>query len=285
MEETSFFVTNNQYDKDGKKIKNKFVNPLGSEVTLYFNEPVHLGNSKKGYEIYVKRAGIVYCVSNVSSALKNNKLTYTYKDSVTNNDVTRTYIYDDGLYSLENINFKLGLFTSQSGNGGDGNLIYFKADNSSSRIYVTFNKIHVSIDASATDSILLSLGFTITQGSHGDGKIGDFDNKLQYDISDGIAQLNPIQSYIIATNISTGNYLDCNVSNALEAVPIGKTEAFSLSEFDSNNVTKADVNVRNIDRLIISLLDNHGNLVDMNTSGGIRKPEAWWVEITIAEKK
>ena len=49
--ERSFFITNNQYDNNGNKIRNKFVNNLGSEVTLYFSEPLHLGNSNNIYYV------------------------------------------------------------------------------------------------------------------------------------------------------------------------------------------------------------------------------------------
>ena len=67
-------------------------------------------------------------------------------------------------------------------------------------------------------------------------------------------------------------------------IPIGKTQSVSLTEFDSNSPSKSEVNVRNVDRLIVSLKDNNGNLVDMTTNGGNRKPELWSIEITIAEK-
>ena len=38
--------------------------------------------------------------------------------------------------------------------------IYFAADESTSRIYVIFSQLKVNVDASATNSILISLGFT-----------------------------------------------------------------------------------------------------------------------------
>ena len=283
--ERSFFITNNQYDNNGNKIRNKFVNNLGSEVTLYFSEPLHLGNSNKGYEMYVKRASIVYCTPNISSALQNNKLTYTFKDELTSQIITRTYTFDDGLYSLQNIVFKLSLFTSQIDNGNDESLIFFTADESTSRIYITFSKPNVYVDASATNSILLSLGFSITQGTYHDGIIGNFSNIANFDISDNMAQLNSIINYIVTSNISTGNYTDSDVSSVIEMIPIGKTQSFSLTEFDSNNPTKSYVNARSLDRLVLSLKDNNGNLVDMNTMGGVRKPELWSIELTITEKK
>ena len=99
------------------------------------------------------------------------------------------------------------------------------------------------------------------------------------------AQLNPIQNYLLATNISTGNYFDGSISNIIESIPIGQTKAGSLTEFDSNNPTFASVNIKHIDKLVVTLLDNNGNDVDMNTNNGTTAPEAFSVLIAITEKK
>ena len=280
----SYFITNEQYNKDGSRIQDKFVNATGNEIVLYFKDPLRLDPTKK-YEVSVLRAAIVYCVSNISSALGNNKLTFTYIDNITHNLESRTYTFDDGLYSLDNINFKLSLFTSQMNNSQNDNLIYFVPDESTSKIYVTFpTETNVTVDASATNSILISLGFTTSQGSAGDGIIGNFSNIAEYEISTNKAQLNPIQNYLLATNISTGNYFDGSASNVIESIPIGKTSAGSLTEFDSNNKSRSLVTINNIDRLIITLLDNYGNDVDL-TGGKLENPETFSVEICISEKK
>ena len=78
--------------------------------------------------------------------------------------------------------------------GQDSDLIFFIPDESTSKFYVTFNQTYVYIDASAINSILLSLGFTVDQGTVGDGIIGNFSDKSQYDISKNRAQLNPISA-------------------------------------------------------------------------------------------
>ena len=101
----SYFLSNNMFYKNGNRIPNKFVDPLGSTITMYFPSPIHLNNTKN-YEVSVRRASIVYCVPNISSALKNNKLTYSFKD-ITNNVVSKTITFDDGLYSLQDNIFKL----------------------------------------------------------------------------------------------------------------------------------------------------------------------------------
>ena len=78
----------------------------------------------------------------------------------TNTLVSKTFTFDDGLYSLDVIHFKLSRFTAQIANGHDSQLIFFFPDESSSRIYVSFSQTNVSVDATATNSILISLGFT-----------------------------------------------------------------------------------------------------------------------------
>ena len=131
----TYFITNNQYDDNGNRIENKTVSASGNEVTMYFPDRLHLDESKT-YEIRVTRSSIVYCVPNISQKFKNNKLTYSYK--IGNLVTTKTYTFSDGLYSLDTINLKLSLFTSDIDNGSDPNLIYFAADESTSRIYVIF---------------------------------------------------------------------------------------------------------------------------------------------------
>ena len=137
-------------------------------------------------------------------------------------------------------------------------MIFFFPDESTSRIYVSFSQTNVSVDATATNSILFSLGFTTDQGTYGDGIIGNFTDISLYEISNRKAQLNPIQNYLVSTNISTGNYFDADVSNVVESIPIGKTSAGSLTEHDSKNPSVADVNISRIDKLTVTLLDNYG---------------------------
>ena len=193
--------------------------------------------------------------------------------------------FEDGLYSLDTINFKVSLFTSLLSNGDDPSLITFFGDESTNKVYVYFNKTYVTLDATATDSILLSLGYTTDQGDDQDGKIGNFTDTTQFGISKNKAQLNPIQNYLLTTNISTGSYYDSAVSNILEFIPIGKTQAGSLSEYDANQKNYTDVNVKRIDRLTVTLLDNYARDIDMATSNGTKEPELWSVLISITEKK
>ena len=104
---------------------------------------------------------------------------------------------------MDVVNFKLSLLTSQIANGHDTQLIFFFPNESTSRIYVSFSQTNVSVDATATNSILISLGFSTDQGTYGDGIIGNFTDTSLYEISNRKAQLNPIQNYLVSTNISS----------------------------------------------------------------------------------
>ena len=98
-------------------------------------------------------------------------------------------------------------------------LNFFTADESTSRIYITFSKPNVYVDASVTNPIVLSLGFSTTQGTYHDGIIGNFLNIANFDISDNMAQLNSIINCIVTSNISTGSYTDSDVSSVIEMMP------------------------------------------------------------------
>ena len=76
----SYILSNSKYDINGNVIPNKFISPLGNEVTLYFPSPLHLDNNKS-YEVSTRRASIVYYTPNISASLGNNKLTYSFRDA------------------------------------------------------------------------------------------------------------------------------------------------------------------------------------------------------------
>ena len=97
--------------------------------------------------------------------------------------------------------------------------------------------------------------------------------------------LNPISAYLVSTNIRIGNYFDSEGTNIIEQIPIGKTTSGSLIDFDSNNLTFSEVNIRNIDKLTVTLLDNFGEPVDMGTEGGTKQAELFNIELSITEKK
>ena len=60
---------------------------------------------------------------------RNNKLKYIPSDNV-----THEMTFDIGLYSIEEVNFRISLFTGI--NNGSDDLIYFTADQPTSKIYI-----------------------------------------------------------------------------------------------------------------------------------------------------
>ena len=88
---------------------NKEISPLGNSVTLN-NLTLQLDEKKK-YTMRLLQSNIVYCSPNVFTD-KNNKLTYKYTDSQSNPQTQKTIEFDQGLYSLDDINSKVSLYTS-----------------------------------------------------------------------------------------------------------------------------------------------------------------------------
>ena len=103
-----------------------------------------------------------------------------------------------------------------------------------------------------------------------------------FEISTNPANLNPIQNYLVSTNITSGYYLDSNVSNVIESIPIGSTKLCSTVDFSPTHPVRSTIINRNIDRLTITLLNNHGTNIDF-TGGGTAPPEAWSMTISITE--
>ena len=92
----SLYITNKA--GSGKSVSN-----LGNSVTISLNQPILLDEKKK-YNMRLLQANIVYCSPNVYTNV-NNALTYTYKAS------TKTITFDQGLYSIEDINYKIAVAT------------------------------------------------------------------------------------------------------------------------------------------------------------------------------
>ena len=122
----SLFINNNQSNQ-------KIINPTGNQVTVNLNPPIILDDNKD-YQIRLLNSSITYCMPNVTS--KNNTLSYMFNYNGT--QTQRTLTFDDGLYSINDINFTISRFTEIGMNGNDASLIQFYADESTSKIIVYF---------------------------------------------------------------------------------------------------------------------------------------------------
>ena len=253
---------------DNSKSNNKIVNTLGNSVTYYYKPSIVL-NDKKKYEIRLVSMSIVYCSPNITSS--NNKLVYT-----TNDGITHTYYFEIGLYTLKDINMQISLYTMGSTHGNDANLITFVPDQSTSKLYVYFSSSHTSIDCT-TSTIMQILGFPTSMGV-----IGDFSYSSGSEKSTQRAYLNPIQSFLVQTNITTGNYLGSDSSSVIASVPIN-VQPQSTVVYSPVHPIRTIINNKKIEQLTVTILDQFGNPVDIGSNGGDNEAEDWSCVLSITE--
>ena len=256
---------------------NKIVNTTGNQVTNFYKPTIILDDKKK-YELRLVSASIVYCVPNITS--KNNKLVYKTSDNV-----THTFLFDSGLYSLDDINLQIALFTMKLANGNDMGLLSFSPDQATSKIYVTFSSANTSIDCSQS-TVMQTLGFPIDMDNDGNsnsnGIIGNFSYKNGMVKSTQKAYLNPIQSFLVQTNITTGNYLGSDPSSIIASIPINVLPGSTI-QYTPVHPIRTLINVKHIYDLTITLLDQFGDMIDMGTNNGDNVAEDWSVCLSITE--
>ena len=176
----SLYITN-------KAGSGKTVTTLGNSVTVNLNSPILLEEKKK-YNMRLLQANIVYCSPNVYTNI-NNVLTYVY------NYTTKTITFEQGLYSLEDINYKIAVATKKD--FGTDNLFNFTPDTSTSRIFAVF-KANVTIHCNVPYSIMPLLGFPKITGD-----ILGSDTQV---LSANQSNLNSLQSIFIKSDCITGSY-------------------------------------------------------------------------------
>ena len=253
--------------------ENKDVSSLGNRVTLN-NLSINLDNKKK-YHMRLLQSNIVYCSPNVFTDT-NNKLTYKYTDSQINPQVQKTITFDQGLYSLDDINTKISLYTSAL--EANGSLFYFVPDSSTSKIYIVFTQPHITVYCAGTASIMPLLGFPV-----GSGAIGNY-STANYEISVNQANLNSLQSIYVKCDIVTGSYDNSRGSNIIASI-IPDVAPFSTITYRPYFPPRCEITSRDINQITITLTDQDGKDLDMNTNGGTQAPESFGVLVTIEEQE
>ena len=217
-------------------------------------------------------ANCVYCQPNVTPL--NNQLNYTTSDNV-----NHTITFETGLYSLSDINTTVSDFTNKAANGNDSALLFFEADESTSKIIVEFNDINTSKNCAAANSIMPMLGFPATSGVA--GVIG---NLLTVDGVKGSkqAQLNSLQTILVSCNIATDSYINGNMSNVI-ATFSPNVGPFSNIYYEPVHPARIKVNASRIDYIKITLTDQDGNPLDFTGGGDYDVAEKWNITISISQ--
>ena len=260
----SLYITN-------KKADGKTVTSIGNSVTVNLNKPILL-DEKKNYNMRLLQANIVYCSPNVFANV-NNVLSYTY------NSIPFTITFDQGLYSIDDINTKISIFTLA--NNSNESLFSFEPDASTSKIYAVYNAANIVIHCDVPYSIMPLLGFPKQTAAKVSIDIG---GTTKYTLSTNQANINSLQSIFIKCDCVTGSYENNRVSNVLASV-IPDCDPFGTIKFMPYFPTRNEVTSRRIDQITITLTDQDGKDIDMNTNSGTRDPEAFGVVLTIQEEE
>ena len=248
---------------------NKYISPTGNQVTVQLNRPIELDDGD--YQLQVLNANICYCIPNITTS--NNTLKYTFVD--TNSVVqTKTITFDIGLYAINDINSTISLFTQLSSNGNNDTLFYFQADEATSKALLFFTTSHITIDCSQPNSIMPTLGYPASAGI-----IGDMVN-ANYMKPPNIVVLNTIQNILIKCDIVNGSYFNTNYSNIIECVT-PDVAPYSTIIYRPFHPIKSNVNVKRIDQLTITLVDQDNQNIDMGSNGGTNIPELFSVVLSI----
>ena len=173
----SIFINNNPSS-------NKIISSLGNQVTINLNPGIALDDNKK-YQLRLLNMNCVYSMPNIT--IKNNTLKYIYGGN------THSIVFDTSLYSLNDINIQISLYTSIGNNGGDASLIQFIADEATSKIYASFSQANIILDNTITNSIMDILGFSKHQ-------IGGLITP-SYVKSQNQPQLNSLQNILVKLNV------------------------------------------------------------------------------------
>ena len=267
----SIFVNN-------KTSANKIVSKKGNQVTVYFNPPILL-EKNKDYQLRCLNASIVYCMPNIFTGV-NNKLHY-FIDGVMQPSSFRTITFDNGLYSLRDINRTISYYTTDPSHGNNSKLIQFVADQATSKIYVIFDQANTCISMAYTDTILVLLGFTKEQS----------DETFSYTIGNLLlkgniksaqqAQLNSLQNILITCDAITGSYENSQLADIIASVT-PNTSPYSTIYYSPWHPLRLPLNINRISQMTFSLLNQDGEAIDMGTDNGNQPPELWSLCVDIS---
>ena len=266
----SLFINNNP-------ATNKQISDTGNQVTVFLNPPIVLDDNKL-YQMRLLNANIVYSMPNITS--KNNTLVY--------NDgfIDHTITFDDGIYGIQDINKQISNSFFILTDDPSSQFIYFEALESTSyiRLYVE----HGYTIKACTNNIMPLLGFEnidFPQTGNIDHKYGPQSN-ADWNIftSATKASLNPLQNILIKCDIVNGSYFNTTHSTII-AVVTPDVLPYSTIIYSPVHPLRIPINIKRIDQMTITLVDQNNKDVDMGSNGGVDIPELFSVVLSIEDIK
>ena len=177
-----------------------------SSFSVTLNSPLSIPNSAVDCSMAVIGATIWNDAANISPFYNNNQI------RIVRGATILTIAFDEGLYSLENLQSTLAAKLVNAGQPRD--LVLLTADNATSRVVITLRYAGLAVDFTVANSIAPVLGFLTT-----DYLTATVDNESVFGTNP--AAFNRVNSFLITSDIvSNGVPINNNGRGIIAAIPI-----------------------------------------------------------------
>lgn len=217
----------------------------GSTISYFLDPPLSFGNAAVHFKVL--SGEFYYTFPNVSVAKANNKLLFVYQA------VSHTIVFENGLYSIENINQNIREFCIRNNLPDD--LFLFSADPSTSKVSIEFAYPNIT-------ATLGTPGFDIGPllGWNATAVLASNTNRIFE--APQRAVLNQVNRVLVHASFVNGSYLNsqggsdvvCSVQINVgvgRQIPYSPNTPYNCSVF-SNNLSKVE----------FYITDEHGNKLD-----------------------
>ncbi len=232
------------------------LSPDGSRFNVSLDDPITIPKNCVYCELYAQACTVWYVTPNISLNLKNNNFTFIY------NNVTYTIIFQDGLYSLDQVNDYISKYLISF--GFRSNLLVLQGDYSTQKCVITFNDTNLQIDFTTQNSIRTVLGFNA-------GVYPPVIQPTNYFVyGDNEAKFNAINSFYIRSTILGGGGIPTNNVNvsAIVKIPIPPNSVGRQITYEPVNPVTIDASTmigKTISNFEVQLIDD--NFIPCETLG------------------
>ena len=266
----SLFINNNP-------ATNKQVSDTGNQVTVFLNPPIVLDDNKS-YQMRLLNANIVYSMPNITT--KNNTL--VYNDGYVNHTIT----FDNGIYGIQDINKQISNSFFVLTDEPSSQFFYFEALESTSyiRLYID----HSYTIKACSNNIMTLLGFEnidFPESTPIDQKYKPQSN-ADWNMYTSVAKasLNPLHNILIKCDSVNGSYFNTTHSTIISVVT-PDVSPYSTIIYRPVHPLRIPINIKRIDQMTITLVDQDNKDIDLGSNGGVDTPELFSVVLSIEDIK
>lgn len=228
------------------------LNAYKNQFTVNFGEGINFPKNTINLWVSVPEVTVWYNTPNISADKSNNKLYFEY--DAKDYEIT----FDDGLYSVENLNSTLE--SSLINLSVPGDLFTFEADKATQKIYIHYLYATTQIDFTQPNSIRGILGFDSRLSPLAGLTTGEY-----YDEADNVAAFNQVNYYLIKSDIvSKGIRVNSNYNKIISKVLIDVSPGSQIVMRKENpeKIYSLELINQYIRSITVALVDQNGNNVD-----------------------